>query len=369
MLLFALHSQMIGFISFFSFSDAVMRYSKESVGFQTALSSLHIGQQFVFQSCLATSLIIATAAIKNGDLTPGDFVAVLSYTMNLFQPLNYLAKVYSQILTAVVDLQNLSELRALVPTIQDAPNARDLPPLSLLQPRSNELELNMDNAAIEFDNVKFTYPTQFDKMGLKGLSFTVQRGSKTAIVGATGAGKTTIGRLLLRFYDATEGTVRINGIDIKTVTQKSLRGMVGCVPQFPTMFNKSLKYNIMYGRQDASDDELETACKDAQLWDFIQNLPDGWDTIVGDRGLKLSGGEKQRAAIARCFLNQNPIVLLDEATSALDIVTESRVKDALDRKCGGRTSLVIAHRLGTICDADNIIVLDNGVVAEEVRTD
>ncbi len=339
------------------------------MGFQTALSSLHIGQQFVFQACLATSLIITTAAIKNGDMTPGDFVAVLSYTMNLFQPLNYLAKVYSQILTAVVDLQNLSELRALVPTIQDAPNARELPPLPSLLPNSDVPGLDVDDVAIEFDNVKFRYPTQFDKMGLKGLSFKVRRGTKTALVGATGAGKTTIGRLLLRFYDATEGTVRVNGIDVKTVTQKSLRGMVGCVPQFPTMFNKSLKYNITYGCQDASDEELETACKDAQLWEFIQNLPDGWDTIVGDRGLKLSGGEKQRAAIARCLLNQPPIVLLDEATSALDLVTESHVKDALDRKCRDRTSLVIAHRLGTICDADNIIVLDNGIVAEEVRTD
>lgn len=303
---------------------------------------------------MASSLIIAAAAIKNGSMSVGDFVAVLSYTINLFQPLNYLAKVYSQILTAVIDLQNLSELRALVPDIRDAPSARDL-------------SLHDDtDIAIEFNNVSFQYPTQSDGAGLKGLSFKVKRGTKTAIVGSTGAGKTTIGRLLLRFYDAIEGTIKVNGVDVKKISQKSLRKNIGCVQQFPTMFNKSLKYNIKYGNQNASDHDLERVCKDAQLWDFIQSLPKGWDTTVGDRGLKISGGEKQRAAIARCLLNRPPIIFLDEATSALDLLTESYVKDALNNMGSGRTSVVIAHRLGTIRDADKIIVIEGGIVAEEV---
>jgi len=283
----------------------------------------------------------------------GDFVAVLSYTMNLFQPLNHLARVYSQIMTATIDLQNLSELLATEPDIKDIRGAQDLP-------SGNDADF-----AIEFDNVQFNYPSQPKSSGLKGLSFKVKTGTKTAIVGATGAGKTTVGRLLLRFYDVLGGTITVNGKDIRTVTQSSLRKTIGCVPQVPTLFNESLKYNIKYGKQGASDEDVVKACKDAMLWNFIGTLPKGWDSVVGDRGLKLSGGEKQRAAIARCILNQPPIVLLDEATSALDTVTEHGVKEALDRMGSGRTSVVIAHRLGTICDADSIIVLDNGIVLEQ----
>jgi ABC-type transport system involved in Fe-S cluster assembly fused permease/ATPase subunit len=364
------------------FAEAVGRFQTGSVNVQASLSFLNISQQVILQSCLATSLSLAAWGIRQRnnccvetagcesaisdcclavthDMCPGmrvgDFVAVLTYTLNLFSPLNFLGSVYNAIVMAAIDLANLSELLAESPDVVDAPDAIEMPRTNAVDP----------DIAVEFDNVSFHYPTQNDTKGLEGLSFKMKRGTTTAIVGPTGAGKTTISRLLFRFYDVLGGAVKVNGLDVRTVTQKSLRGAIGVVPQTASMFNDTIRSNLLYGRRDATQEELEQAVKDAQLSDFIESLDDGWDSIVGDRGLKLSGGEKQRAAIARCLLKDPPFVLLDEATSALDSLTENSVQEALDRLGAERTVLVIAHRLGTIRNADNIIVLKEGRVAEE----
>jgi len=285
----------------------------------------------------------------------GDFVAVLTYTINLFTPLNFLGSVYNAIVMAIVDLTNLSELLAENPDVSDAPDAKELPD-------SNKTD---SETAVEFDNVRFHYPSQPETSGLKGVSFKMKKGTITAVVGSTGAGKTTVSRLLFRFYDVIGGAIKVNGMDVRKATQKSLRTKIGVVPQTTTLFNETLGENIRYGNQDATQEELEEVAQAAQLTKFIESLPDGWDTMVGDRGLKLSGGEKQRTAIARCLLKNPPIVILDEATSALDTITENSVQEALDRLGNDRTVLVIAHRLGTIKNADNIIVLNDGLVSEE----
>eukprot|EP00977_Amphora_coffeiformis_P018190 scaffold6282_cov165-Amphora_coffeaeformis.AAC.3 len=266
----------------------------------------------------------------------GDFVAVLSYVVGLFAPLNFLGSMYNAVIMAMIDLTSLSELLAESPDVTDAPDAMELP----LDIQSTN---NREAVAVEFDNVYFRYPTQPEKKGLRGLSFKMKRGTTTAIVGATGEGKTTIGRLFFRFYDVQGGAVKVNGIDVRSVTQKSLRDAIAVVPQSASMFNTTIRENLRYGKQDATDDELRQAAKDAQLLGFIESMDDGWDTLVGDRGLKLSGGEKQR----------------------VDTLTEKSVQDALDRLGKHRTVLVIAHRLGTIRNADNIVVLKDGKVAEE----
>lgn len=222
----------------------------------------------------------------------GDFVAVLTYTLSLFAPLNFLGSVYNSIIMAMVDLGSMSELLAESPDVTDAPDAITLPPTNASNP----------DVAIEFDNVVFNYPTQPKERGLKGLSFTIKRGTTTAIVGPTGAGKTTVSRLLFRFYDVLGGAVKVNGIDVRSLSQHSLRAAIGVVPQAASMFNDTIRSNILYGRQDATEEELMQAATDAQLVGFIESLDEGWETLVGDRGLKLSGGEKQRAAIARCLL-------------------------------------------------------------------
>ena len=257
---------------------------------------------------------------------------------------------------ALVDLTNLSELLAEMPDVTDASDAITLPPKNLEDP----------DTVVEFDNVRFHYPTQSDTKGLKGLCFKMKRGTVTAVVGPTGEGKTTVSRLLFRFYDVLGGAVKINGADARTLKQESLRGAIGVVPQSTSLFNDTLKNNIKYGRQEATDEEIWQVIDDAQLRNFVESLPEGLDTMVGDRGMKLSGGEKQRTAIARCLLKNPSIVVLDEATSALDTITENSVQDALDRLGSDRTVLVIAHRLGTIKAADNIIVLGDGKVAEQV---
>jgi ABC-type transport system involved in Fe-S cluster assembly fused permease/ATPase subunit len=364
------------------FADAVGRFQTGSVNVQASLSFLNISQQVILQCCLATSLSLAAIGIRQRNnccvetagcesaisdcclavthemcpgMRVGDFVAVLTYTLNLFSPLNFLGSVYNAIVMAAIDLANLSELLAESPDVVDAPDAIDMPLTNVVDP----------DIAVEFDNVSFHYPTQNDTKGLEGLSFKMKRGTTTAIVGPTGAGKTTISRLLFRFYDVLGGAVKVNGLDVRTVTQKSLRGAIGVVPQTASMFNDTIRSNLLYGRRDATQAELEQAVSDAQLTDFIESLDEGYDAMVGDRGLKLSGGEKQRAAIARCLLKDPPFVLLDEATSALDSLTENSVQEALDRLGSERTVLVIAHRLGTIRNADNIIVLKEGRVAEE----
>lgn len=362
------------------FGDAVQRYQTGSVSVQGSLSFLNISQQVILQTCLATSLSMAALGIKqrmnccvdNGcdagntqccsELTSvcpgmevGDFVAVLSYTIQLFAPLNFLGSIYNAIVMAIIDLTNLSELLAESPDVVDPKDAIPMPTTNSSDP----------NTAVEFDNVFFHYPSQPENAGLKGLSFKMKRGTTTAIVGPTGAGKTTVSRLLFRFYDVLGGAVKVNGVDIRAMTQKSLRGSIGVVPQQASMFNDTLRANILYGRRDASQEELEQVAADAQLTNFIDSLDEGWETMVGDRGLKLSGGERQRAAIARCLLKNPPFVILDEATSALDTITENSVQLALDSLGSERTVLVIAHRLGTIRNADNIVVLKDGVVDEQ----
>mmetsp|Transcript_19723 Transcript_19723/g.29271 ORF Transcript_19723/g.29271 Transcript_19723/m.29271 type:complete len:704 (+) Transcript_19723:759-2870(+) len=362
------------------FKEAVEAFQSGSVNVAASLSMLNLSQRFLLQSCLATSLILTTLAIRNrtdccidngctdGDFSSsdccskeicpgmeiGDFVAVLTYTINLFTPLNFLGSVYNAIVMAIVDLTNLSELLAENPDVSDAPNAIELPE------RTPD-----DDTIVEFDNVRFHYPTQPESSGLKGVSFKMKKGTITAVVGSTGAGKTTVSRLLFRFYDVTEGAIRVHGTDIRLATQKSLRSRIGVVPQTTTLFNDTLQENIRYGNRDATQQDLDDVAEAAQLTKFVESLPDGWDSMVGDRGLKLSGGEKQRTAIARCLLKNPPIVILDEATSALDTITENSVQEALDRLGTDRTVLVIAHRLGTIKNADNIIVLNDGVISEE----
>ena len=254
----------------------------------------------------------------------GDFVAVLTYTLQLFAPLNFLGSVYNAVVMAVIDLTNLSELLAENPDVTDSPNAIPLPRGGKLT-SSNSFTIHDDeeymapivdkgseeegdDIAVEFNNVIFHYPSQSSNQGLKGVSFTMKRGTTTAIVGPTGAGKTTISRLFFRFYDVLGGSIKVNGVDIRNVTQKSLRGAIGVVPQNASMFNDTIRTNLLYGRRDATQEELEQAARDAQIGDFIQSLDKGWDTMVGDRGLKLSGGEKQRAAIARCLLKDPPFV-------------------------------------------------------------
>lgn len=364
------------------FSESVKSFQSSSVQVQASLTLLNVTQTILMQTCLATALVLSAYGIKkrldccesNGcdksnlleccsendfyqctGMDVGDFVAVLSYTLNLFGPLNFLGSVYNAVVMALVDLRHLSELLAEEPDLRDAPDAIELPQLNNIDP----------DIAVEFDNVVFKYPTQGENAGLKGVSFKMKRGTTTAIVGTTGAGKTTISRLLFRFYDVNGGAVKVNGVDVRTVTQASLRQHIGVVPQATSLFNDTLRSNIQYGKRDATESELDHVAESAQLLNFIRSLPDGWDTVVGDRGLKLSGGEKQRTAIARCLLKNPEIVVLDEATSALDTVTESNIQQALDILGQERTCLVIAHRLGTIRNADNIVVLGDGRVLEE----
>jgi len=365
------------------FTESVQSYQSSSVDVQASLSFLNITQMILMQTCLAVALVLSSFGIKKrfdccmeqydcelesglleccasvgskcGGMEIGDFVAVLTYTLNLFGPLNFLGSVYNAVVMALIDLRNLSELLAEEPGLTDAPDAMELP-------RSNE---ENPEVAVEFDNVHFKYPAQVDGQGLTGVSFKMLKGTTTAIVGTTGAGKTTISRLLFRFYDVDGGAVKVNGRDVRTVTQQSLREAIGVVPQSTSMFNDTIKHNILYGKRDATDEELDKVAESAQMLKFIRALPEGWETMVGDRGLKLSGGEKQRTAIARCLLKDPPFVMLDEATSALDTVTENSVQEALDALGSERTCLVIAHRLGTIRNADNIVVLGDGVVLEQ----
>jgi len=267
--------------------------------------------------------------------------------IQLYQPLNFMGMLYREIKQAVIDIEIMFSILAVEPEIKDGSSAKPLV---------------VRNGTIRFENVSFAYEPA--RQILKGVSFEVPAGHTVAVVGPSGAGKSTISRLLFRFYDVSGGRISIDGEDIRDVTQKSLRSAIGVVPQDTVLFNDTIRYNIRYGRWDASDAEVEEAARLAQIDDFIRMSPKGYDTEVGERGLKLSGGEKQRVAIARTILKAPPILLLDEATSALDSHTEKEIQDALDRVSRNRTTLVIAHRLSTIVGADEIIVLDQGVIVE-----
>jgi ATP-binding cassette subfamily B protein len=328
--------------------DAAMeRYERAYVRSEVSLNGLNFGQQAVIALGLTTVMLLAAYRVAGGAMTVGDFVLVNTYLLQLFQPLNFLGFAYREIKQGLTDMEAMFRLMREEREVADRPGA---PPLSVPQ------------GEVRFEEVRFGYRP--DREILKGVSFTVPPGRTLAIVGPTGAGKSTISRLLFRFYDATAGAVLVDGQDVRSVTQDSLRAQVGVVPQDTVLFNDTIRYNIAYGRPGATQEEIERAARLAQVHDFVLRLPDGYDTRVGERGLKLSGGEKQRVAIARTLLKDPRILILDEATSALDTSTEQEIQSALRDAARGRTTLVIAHRLSTVVEADEIIVLQEGQIAE-----
>jgi ATP-binding cassette subfamily B protein len=329
------------------YDRSMARYEEASVKAYTSLAVLNAGQAAIFTIGLASTMVLCAYGVERGTNTVGDFVMINAMMIQLYQPLNFMGLVYREIKQAVIDIEYMFSILNRKPEIEDRPGA------PALQVRAG---------AIRFDNVSFAYDPA--RPILKGLSFEVAAGHRVAIVGPSGAGKSTISRLLFRFYEVSGGRILIDGQDIRDVTQTSLRAAIGMVPQDTVLFNDTIRYNIRYGRWDASDAEVEEAARQAQIDGFIAQAPKGYDTEVGERGLKLSGGEKQRVAIARTILKAPPILLLDEATSALDSHTETDIQDELDRVSQNRTTLVIAHRLSTIVGADEILVLDRGIIVE-----
>ncbi len=334
------------------FDDAQRRYETAAVKTQVTLNMLNLGQAAIIALGLTAIMLMAANGVQDGSMTVGRFVLVNTYLMQLYQPLNFLGFVYNTIKQGVVDMEQMFRLIQVEQEIADRPGAT-----TLAAHRTHGTP-----GAIVFDDVHFGYRP--DREILHGISFTAEAGAKLAIVGPTGAGKSTLSRLLFRFYDVTGGRVLIDGHDIRDVTQSSLRAAIGVVPQDTVLFNDTIRYNIAYGRVGASQAEVERAARLAQVHDFVVRLPEGYDTKVGERGLKLSGGEKQRVAIARTILKDPRILILDEATSALDTRTEQEIEAALRNVSADRTTLVIAHRLSTVVDADEILVLVDGRVAE-----
>jgi ATP-binding cassette subfamily B protein len=337
------------------YDAALARYERAAVRVQVSLNMLNIGQGFIIAFGLTLIMLMAASGVRGGAMTVGQFVLVNTYLMQLYQPLGFLGFVYMTIKQGLVDMEQMFRLLEVEQEIADRPGAKAL---------ASHLS---EGAACEvrFEGVHFGYRP--DRAILKGVDFTASAGGRLAIVGPTGAGKSTISRLLFRFYDVTGGRILIDGQDIRDVTQESLRAAIGVVPQDTVLFNDTIRYNIAYGKPDATQDEIEHAARVAQVHDFVASLPDGYDTKVGERGLKLSGGEKQRVAIARTILKDPRILILDEATSALDTRTEQDIQTALRAVARHRTTLVIAHRLSTVVDADEIIVLRDGRVAERGR--
>ena len=329
------------------YDRSMERYEEASVQAYVSLAVLNAGQATIFTIGLAVCMVMCAYGIQQGHNTVGDFVMINAMMIQLYQPLNFMGMVYREIKQAVIDIETMFAILSRKPEIEDRPNAQPL---------------KVSDGAVRFDNVHFAYEP--DRPILKGLSFAVPAGHTVAIVGPSGAGKSTVSRLLYRFYELSSGRIEIDGQDIREVTQKSLRASIGMVPQDTVLFNDTIRYNIRYGRWDATDEEVEEAARLAQIDGLIRMSPKGYETEVGERGLKLSGGEKQRVAIARTILKAPPILLLDEATSALDSHTEKEIQDALERVSKNRTTLVIAHRLSTIVGADEIIVLNEGAIAE-----
>lgn len=329
---------------------ALAKYEKASVRSQSSLALLNVGQSLIISAGLVIVLVMAGQGVVDGRFTIGEFVLVNSLLIQIYMPLNFLGFVYREIKQSLVDMEKMFSMIRKDSDVTDRPGAK---------------ELMINGGEVEFENVSFHYAE--NRPILKNISFKVAAGTTTAIVGASGAGKSTISRILFRFYDVTEGRILIDGQDISQITQKSLRRQIGVVPQDTVLFNDTIRYNIRYGRPDATDQDVTEAAKHAQIDDFVRALPDQYDSEVGERGLKLSGGEKQRVAIARTILKNPAILLLDEATSALDTHTEQGIQQALEEISLKRTTIVIAHRLSTIVKANEIIVLDAGEIVERGR--
>lgn len=329
------------------FDASMARYEKSATQVWTSLGWLNFGQGVIFGIGTAVIMVMSALAVQRGDQTIGDFVFVNALLMQLSVPLNFIGFVYREIRQGLTDIEQMFDLLEVEAEVVDKPGAA---------------ALSIDKGAIAFKDVHFHYDP--DRPILRGVSFEVPAGKTVAVVGPSGAGKSTISRLLYRFYDVQQGSITIDGQDVREVTQKSLRAAIGMVPQDTVLFNDTIAYNIRYGRPGASDAEIEQATEVAQIARFIRELPEGYNTKVGERGLKLSGGEKQRVAIARTVLKAPPILILDEATSALDTTTEHEIQSALDVVSKNRTTLVIAHRLSTVVNADEIIVLKGGEIAE-----
>jgi len=329
------------------FDDSMRLYESAATKTWTSLGWLNFGQGLIFGTGMTIVMVMSALEVQRGNQTIGDFVFINVMLMQLSVPLNFIGFVYREIRQGLADIEQMFDLLSVEEEIVDAPDAK---------------QLEVSNGVIRFDNVDFFYDAE--RAILKGLDFEVPAGQTVAIVGPSGAGKSTISRLIYRFYDVTGGSITIDGQDVREVTQHSLRAAVGMVPQDTVLFNDTIRYNIRYGRPDATDEEVEDAARLAQIHNFIVDLPDGYDAMVGERGLKLSGGEKQRVSIACTILKGPPILILDEATSALDTMTEQDIQTALKLVSKDRTTLVIAHRLSTVVDADQIIVLGEGSIVE-----
>ncbi|MBV0911888.1 ABCB family ABC transporter ATP-binding protein/permease [Anianabacter salinae] len=331
--------------------DAAMAgYEEAAVRTSYSLAALNFGQSLIITSGLVAVMVMAAVGVQSGALTVGDFVMVNAYMIQITMPLNFLGTVYREIRQALVDMGQMFDLLGQKPDVSDKADAKSL---------------NVTSGVVEFQDIRFGYDAA--RPILKGVTVTVGAGETVALVGPSGSGKSTIGRLLFRFYDVSGGAVLIDGQDLRDVTQASLHARIGVVPQDTVLFNDTVYYNIAYGRPDALRGDVEAAARAAKIHDFIASLPEGYETQVGERGLKLSGGEKQRVGIARTLLKNPPILLLDEATSALDSETERDIQDELRAMSRGRSVITIAHRLSTIVDADRIVVLENGEVVEEGR--
>lgn len=329
------------------YDRALAGYESAAVISQTSLSMLNVGQAAIITLGLIANMLLAGSEVAAGNLTVGDFVLVVTYLIQLYQPLGFLGWVYRQIKQSLTDMESMFSLLAINREVADSEDAP---------------ALQIDRAHIRFNDVDFAYES--DRPILKGVSFEVPAGRTVAVVGPSGAGKSTLTRLLFRFYDVTGGQITIDDQDIRGVKQESLRAAIGIVPQDTVLFNDTIAYNVGYGRPGAAEAEIERVAQLASIHDFVAGLPAGYQTMVGERGLKLSGGEKQRVSIARMLLKQPPIMVFDEATSALDTRTEKEIQQALRAVSRGHTTLIIAHRLSTVVDADEIIVLKDGRVAE-----
>ena len=329
------------------YDGAIKQYEKAALTTAYSLAFLNFGQSLIITAGLIIVMVMAALGVQSGYLTVGDFVMVNAYMIQITMPLNFLGTVYREIRQGLVDMGEMFDLLEQPAEILDSENAT---------------ELKITDGRISFENVTFGYNKS--RPIIQNVSIEINSRETIAIVGPSGSGKSTIGRLLFRFYDAQQGSIKIDGQDIRDITQESLHSSIGVVPQDTVLFNDTIYYNIAYGLDNASRAAVEKAATDAQIHDFILSLPEGYDTTVGERGLKLSGGEKQRVGIARTLLKNPPILLLDEATSALDTETEREIRDALTSASEGRSVLTIAHRLSTIADADRIIVLENGSIVE-----